>query len=435
MRRRNPRRERLKHILPPEPLLRVTVSPWPPVQPLDFPPTLLMQPREFSHMIDTVGYPMNYNNPVHHKKYKFAGKGVPSFERYITGQPGSGWRSFYFTPALKPPDCTQLLLDEDLIPPPEWFADFAEKANKHFAEAVDTKTLLANFLLELIALIVDIIKALKNLAKRFVEALTRFFSKLKEVGDLWLAWNFAIKPFVRDAKTIAKSLRTAEKRLKWLRENNHKDTRVAYRHRPYQSEKAGDGKSMPCYELNLCQFYNDWGGFLLYPGAAADECSWQVHDLTLELRACANAVVRFDIPDELLNSPRASAVVWAKLMGLNNPAAIVWEATPFSWLIDWFVGHKTALLIQLGEIRLFPDAKILAAGHSYHYKIRGEVRWKGPDDRNFVPQVLELGFANLSYYNRVPGPPSAWSPLLTVPLHWYNASILAAIIRQKRRRR
>lgn len=410
----------------------VDVDPFPPVSPYTVKVGELVSPTDYSYMVDTTGFLKCRTNPCYHFKWRFSGNGLTSFTKLLPPAPGDSWRSFYFIPELKPPVTWEGVLDGRALPPQSWFAGFADNASRHFTNAINPDTLIANFILEAIGTVKGIIKGLKDLSQRFVVALKTFFSKLKEVGDLWIAWNFAIKPFISDAKSIAKSLSKAEKRLKWLRQNNHKEVPITYRYVPYQGQLD---KSLPTPCTELDKLRDEWGGFANWIGDPSETCWWELRNLETQVKGSANAVIRFDIPDEWLNHPNASAVVWASLMGLNNPAAIVWEATPWSWLIDWFIGYETRLLLLKAEIDLWPDAKILQQAHSISIKGRAEVWWSGPYDRNGQIQEIFLGYVDYNLYDRRPGAPDRGShPVFTVPWEWYNASILAAIIRQKRRR-
>jgi hypothetical protein len=321
-------------------------------------------------------------------------------------------------------------LDLDLQ---SWLEDFSANAEYHFKTAVNEDFQLANFLIELIEMCEGNVKKLKDLFEMISKMLKTFWKVYKATGKFWLAWNFAIKPNIGDVKSILKSVEKAARRLRWLRDHNHLDTTVKYRegNREFRgapfylgSGTEWDSIVFPLPEVTppdpppLVEPYPDPGWF-------------QLEDWLAVVKISSWATVRFEIEDEYLNSPLALFGVWEILAGLYNPVEIVWEAIPYSWLIDWFLSQKTKLKRKLASLSPLKDAKIIQVGHTISVTLTGKVELYGQSDQ----ESIHIGEIRYECYDRQPGYPTEGGSLFDIPDHWYNASILLALIAQKHRRR
>lgn len=314
----------------------------------------------------------------------------------------------------------------------QWLDDFAANATYHFQTAVEPAASLINFLIEAIQICELNIKVLKDLWEGILKALKRFNEMLAQTGNFWLSWNFAIKPTIRDIKVAFETLKKAQKRLKWLRERNHKNTKVKYREGP--REFTGT-----CVVPHLRPSV----GAQLHPSPGTMLGSEPDLDPNVELEVAYQAKIqltswawiRFDIDDAYLDDFYGLGIIMMVMQGLYNPGAIIWEATPFSWLIDWFRTQKSKLE-QLIATDLSPlkDGTILSTGWTIHAVIHGDCTWVINRDTD-AEERRDAGAVMYQLHSRQPGLPSAGSSPFQVPTSWYQLSIILALIQQFRRRK
>jgi len=122
---------------------------------------------------------------------------------------------------------------------------------------------------------------------------------------------------------------------------------------------------------------------------------------------------------------------FGKILGLANPIAIGWEATPYSWLVDWSVDTKSIIsqcegTVFHGKLHLEP------IGHSIKAFFR--IRLVVLSDGEELPGTE--AFLNLRVYQRKAGFPATESArfIRTDTLSkdsGYRASILLALLHQR----
>jgi hypothetical protein len=194
-------------------------------------------------------------------------------------------------------------------------------------QQVPTTVSLANFLYEL--------KDFKEIAKSLSKvpsllkngALTQQVSKpalkprqlpkrvAKSGVDTFLSWNFAWAPFIGDLQALSKVGENVYKRLNYLRSIRGKDTTIrysvpdAYQHPmlgqtlwTYDNGPTGAGVERVVLQAYHCTFVS----------------TWRLNHNLKEL-------------DDAWSSFRATLAS----LGLNNPVKVVWNAIPFSFLLDW----------------------------------------------------------------------------------------------------
>lgn len=408
--------------------------------PLGFKGSSTIPYRSMRYMVDTVGFKQDDFNPCFHDRYT----GVHNFPSYyaVTDEEGNTHsRSYSWSAGLHDPilDCRQLD-----IPLGSWIEDFSARAENHFLVLVDTAFSPVNFLIEMIQILEGNVKLLDGLRKTISGAIERFRLKFKETGNYWLSWNFGIKPVISDVKNALNVYRKALKRLKWLRERNHKDTKVHYREGPRQYEWTNDftlatvNQESPHFDPypGPGPLYMDWADWITIDRKATADC-WA------EVRLSAWAWIRFDIPDMLLEGVEGLGIVLSAMQGLYNPLQIAWDAIPYSWLIDWFrtEAHKLRETLK-SDLSPLGVATIKEAGWSMKCRVLGkyfsEVR--AISGRTGTPTPLgpyvrtECGAFRYLLFCRQPKLPIVGDWPFTVPWKWYNASILSALIEQKRRR-
>lgn len=380
---------------------------------------------KMEEMFDVIGSQQSDYNPCDHDKLLSDIEPLGYFESKPVA--GGAWGQFSFgAGGPYPSQLLQSLRTLDLFEP-NYLEDFSISAELHFKKAVDDSTSLINFIIELIELCEGNVKTLKSLSQKMSKALEVFFRILKRTGNYWVAWNFAIKPTIRDIYAFLTTYKRALKRLKWLRDRNHKDTKVKYRQAPF----IVTGTKVPVGD-------DWWTGTLYYGGEPVDTIppDWGGFFIDYEatVRVSSWAHVVFDIDDAFLDDMfTAVGMIMLVMNGVYNPVKIIWEATPFSWLIEWFTNKKIELLKELGNLSPFRDATILGMGHSVRINILDARVYAQRNGDS--PLEFDIGKFQYSHFVRRQGLPTGESALFDPDFNLSRTGILGGIAVNWRGRR
>jgi hypothetical protein len=242
------------------------------------------------------------------------------------------------------------------------------------------------------------LKSLKELIPPLLKKASGDVRRLASfVASANLAWQFAIKPTISDAKKMAALIEQYSNRLSKLIENAGK-RRVAHYARPIDNYIT-----LPVYGLNALPL-NLWG------------CT--VH--TLERRRDWLSRPRYHA--SMLYTYDASALQGqlGKLRGLihafgvDRVGSILWEALPYSFVVDWFVNIGD--MIRSVEDHILDPLPIVIHdfSHSLKYGWRISLRW------NWDNKILtDIAYRDYEYYERRRDIPSLWDSL---SVHLPNAN-------------
>ena len=196
-----------------------------------------------------------------------------------------------------------------------------------FQTQVPSPVSLANFLFELkdfSHLLPNLLGIVKGKLKpsKLSGGIKGIPSNTKKVASIanstFLNYNFAWAPFVSDMQALSNICQTVFKRLDYLRRTRGVETRVHYYHPNLDvGDVIGD------------RFYNARCGI----GGSES-------DLWLELTSYkANFAASCTMLQELegLDDAWAEAKAIFAGLGFNNPLGIVWNAIPFSFMLDWIL--------------------------------------------------------------------------------------------------
>jgi len=364
-------------------------------------------------MDDAVGFKKSDFNPCFHDHYINTGKPID----VLTVEINPGQYEHYTCNAggVHVQDVLGALrnIDFGIV---DWLDDFGASAEDHFKTTVQDQNSILNLILETIEVLDGNLRIVKRLSVKMSKALDIFWRMIRKTGDHWLAWNFAIKPTIRDVYSLVTSMQTAQKRLKFLREWNHRDIKVHYRELP----RPFSGTIVP----EVAWFTHVPGGDPLIPPPLNLRAEI-TYDCDIALSAWA--WIRFDIPDYLLDDwTTAIGMILLTQQGVYNPVKVIWEAVPFSWLIDWFTGKRAQLAKEAASLSPFPDATILGVGHTIRIqKMTGSVNLYLDNPSGTVKYVVGDYF--YKRFDRRPGLPSGDSAFRPIIPNAWQTSILVAL--------
>lgn len=180
---------------------------------------------------------------------------------------------------------------------------------------------LGQFLIELR----DVPRMLQNSAKHFSN-LYRTLKSPSMMASEWLNYSFGWKPFLRDLRKFASLSQNLNTSLKRLKENNGKWRKAGgIMDESSVTETIAKGSGTKHYPGLWTQMW--------HPGSPNLSGGYSVERATKQ-KAWFEASFRYWIPDiqDLNWNKRAIA----HLYGLEVTPSLIWEVTPWSWLIDWF---------------------------------------------------------------------------------------------------
>lgn len=238
--------------------------------------------------------------------------------------------------------------------------EHSRRALLNILDQVPATVSIANFLWELR----DGVKSLLPSIKSWATA----------VGSLWLWWNFAALPLVRDIKALLSSIGEVYKRLEYLKKVNGKTVTVNYTGiHSIARETPPTGPE---------QF--DFTRVFAQPSIAWDEYKLRMH-----------ARVAYDLN---LQGADVFFNAMVKALGLYDPAQIIWEAIPFSFVVDWFVRVSDWLEDNIDTAQPFEGTiKIVGCDHSITRRLMMEY-YVATDNRGGVESIASTLVR--AYYRR-----------------------------------
>jgi len=187
----------------------------------------------------------------------------------------------------------------DPFPPGEAVNGPATKCFESFSTQVPAEVSLPNFLYEL--------KDIKGMIPKMTNKL------VKSANDAFLGYQFGIKPFIGDVKKLSGAYFKVLDRIEFLRRSYGKPTRIHFFQGDfYEHPSLGVRTDPPPDDLH-------------------QDLHWVLTSYKADFRASATLYQKLEGLDDTLGFLRASAAA----LGFNNPAGVVWEAIPYSFVVDW----------------------------------------------------------------------------------------------------
>jgi hypothetical protein len=185
---------------------------------------------------------------------------------------------------------------------------------------------------------VNLVRELCHTASDLVSG--RFWKIIKDVPNLYLAYQFGVKPLVADIKAVTKDIQKWPSLIKRLKDQ-----------REYLVSRSSCSGTL---SLNTSAF----------PGYSSqvDPCdgSWWHGDLWVapppKRTLTVKALARHDISNSTLRAADGILSRWLA----NGPATTVWELVPFSFVVDWFV-DTSAMMAELDNLLTYRSNDVVDA--------------------------------------------------------------------------
>lgn len=241
----------------------------------------------------------------------------------------------------------------------------------------------------------------------FVYEFREIGSMLPELGETmaqtvsggYLNFQFGWKPFIGDLQKLHNLMQIVRTRIEYLKSTYGKETRISY-------QKSFDVPSgAPSSKLDA--------NSLLYTRRSYRGIFHCTGYLTHYL--------------ENLNGIEGLFRAAAGALGLNNPLGVVWEAIPFSFVVDWFT--RIGSIVQHTAVQPFVgDWNVKKI--TWSFKVSGD--WGCTQDfgSSWTPRVVTPFQGTWSQYSRTVGLPVADSLLSSSALDLRQQALAAALIHQ-----
>jgi hypothetical protein len=205
----------------------------------------------------------------------------------------------------------------------------------------------------------------------------------KFANDSFLSYNYGWVPFISDLKALASVYSSVTNRLDYLRKTKGKVTRVHYQRKdllvPVDNTTAHDAGDY-LYRYRFASYrYTFIGSGLLYQNLENIDGAW---------------------------------ATWRGLiagLGFNNPAKIIWNAIPFSFLIDYIVPVSNWL--STWGVKPFVGAwDLYDLSYSLKCESKIDIDFCYYDTTRNSP--INIGYIDVNKYIRGVGLPTSLSDLL-----------------------
>lgn len=280
-------------------------------------------------------------------------------------------------------------------------SDFAIDAFNKFHDQVPTSVSLANFLYEL----KDMKGMIPSIDKKSIS---------KTASNNFLAFEFGVLPFVSDIKAILDMSAAVDKRLQHLIEMNGKTSKLTFE-RTLVVEGPSMTFSRSLYDPRT-QDTDTPGGFVRFVGNGG-KCNLRI-----------GASLQQDLTG--LKDAMSTMKALAASGGFNHPARVVWNAIPYSFVVDWFF-HVGKLLDSLTIQPFGGEYNVSNVGYSV--KSTATFTAHQIHTNGTVPVDNTLGTVRASRYIRKPGFPASSLFLTNGTLTPMQQVLALAMLNQRRR--
>lgn len=357
-------------------------------------------PPRHGHMTDVVGEGRSFHPVDHYSLRSFLGPLQP-FPRY-PGVVGEFGHTADF-PVPFPLGGQGSWLDWPWLPEfsPAVLSDFAVDAFNKFHDQVPTTVSIANFIYEL----KDMKGMIPSIDKKSIA---------KTASNNFLAFEFGVKPFISDIKAILNMSDAVDKRIQHLIAMNGKTSNLRF---DRTLELSGPEMTFSRSLYNSTDPNQEGTGvFVRFVGTGGKAVVHIGAQLTQNLTDLSDAMSK-------MKALAASS-------GFNHPARVIWNAIPYSFVVDWFF-HVGKLLDQI-TIQPFGGQYDLS---NIGYSVKSQALFIAHQmhTNGTVPVDNVLGTVEAKRYIRRPGFPVSSLFLTDALLSPKQLALGLAMLEQRRR--
>lgn len=364
--------------------------------------------KSYEYMLDE-GHGHRAYNPVFHVKYR--------------GEPRMKSGIYYGMLTENPADIFQVvssqvmgltdlptLLSAMPVVPADKIEELAYQAFMKASTQVSEDASLPNFLIEL--------REVKDL-------IPKIQGFLKTISGGFLNWQFGWKPIISDIRAFLKSAETVRNRIKYLKSIYEKPTPLHFGVSNFFQPEITPRDTQNA-RLSAHQLATVWEDFGLTSEVrlTSYRCEWNSTIVVY------STVTGLDAADAFLHGMLAN-------LGFLNGAKIVWNALPWSWLIEWFVNLDRFLDSYMdkpfkGEIRVLSsgtslkEVALLEVGN--YWVTDPAILYDANAETDWIPNCTYF----LEKYTRSTGLPVSSSLFKDGSLTTQQWAILLALLDQRR---
>lgn len=285
---------------------------WAYKRPSDPSPVLSTPPclnfTEYEGIVDVVGNYPNFSPCSHIKINQVPGSISPFTEDFVF--PPHSETLYLFGDRLPYAFNNQPMLDVMVLPygenlsselsvlSPGDAASFTRSALDKVLRQVPEEISIANFLLEL----------------RDVKSLLPIINGWKTIPEQFLNWNFGWLPFIQDIKKLLMLVANVRQRLEHLKRLNGRTVTISHQARFVTVDNQNPPPAPDTH-----------------PQDGEASVSITTYE---EVKVRQHMTVAYDLD---LHGADAFCQAMCSALGLMNPAKIIWNAIPFSFVIDWII--------------------------------------------------------------------------------------------------
>lgn len=281
-------------------------------------------------------------------------------------------------------------------------SDWSVEAFNKFNDQVPTTVSLPNFLYELREM------------KSMIPSIDRK-SLTKTASNNFLAFEFGVKPFINDIKAILAISESVDKRISHLLKTQGKESRLSF-------DRKFDYEEPYSFFRNM---QNPYFNNVDDPGLNGVKFK--------RLSGRGNFHIGGTLKQDLtgLTDSMAKMKALAASGGFTHPARVIWNAIPYSFVIDWFF-HVGKLLDSLSIQPFGGEYTVSEVGYSIKFEATYQaIQWMSVG-HTILGNPL-LGTVRVKSYKRVAGFPMSSLFLTDAALSPKQLVLAIAMLEQKRR--
>jgi hypothetical protein len=191
-------------------------------------------------------------------------------------------------------------------------------------------------------------------------SVTGLHSPIESVSDNWLSYNFGLKPLISDISSMLTLIDSLDDLIDKWNEMAANGT-VRNSHRTITSSEDD-------HRIEKESYYHSLHGANQSPILEEGYQTFTAVGVS-RIKVVSKASLYYR-PKHIPASARLK--IKSRAWGLDNLAGVVWEAIPFSWLIDYFLHLQDAIDGYAYSDRLF-NVEILGAGISHKIECTGMI--------------------------------------------------------------